>query len=180
MATSQKDQNRVPLMLVLTVNAAAFLGLVTNQQADPAAWFATLDGNLRGSFPVTLALVLTGVLNSQLSPLTKARLVFLDWDHPLPGSRAFSKYVSMDPRTDAEALERKYGPFPTEPEDQNKRWYGIYRGVRDEPSVVDASKGYLFGRDYASMMVLAGLLFGGLSLLLQARLHRTSTGPCGS
>ena len=75
---SQKDANRFPLMVTLTVNAALFWGLVTTQQLDPGAWIGSLQGNLRGTLPIGLALVFTGILNSQMTPLTKARLVFLD------------------------------------------------------------------------------------------------------
>ena len=163
---SHKDANRFALMVTLTVNAALFWGLVTTQQLDPGAWIGSLQGNLRGTLPVGLALVLTGILNSQMAPLTKARLVFLDWQHPLPGCRAFTKYLHADNRIDAAALERRFGPFPNEPDEQNRSWYGIYQTVRDVPSVSDASKGYLFGRDYTALMVLAIAIFGTMALIL--------------
>lgn len=166
MVASHKDANKFPLMAVLTVNAAAFWGLVTTQQVDPVAWIGSIQGNLKGSLPIALALVLTGILNSQVSPMTKARLVFLEWEHPLPGSQAFTKFMHRDVRIDATALDRKFGPLPTEPQEQNRHWYRIYQRVKDQPSVADASKGYLFGRDYATLMVLAILLFGTLSLVL--------------
>jgi hypothetical protein len=166
LATSQKDANRFPLMVMLTVNAAVFWGLVTTQQVDPAAWIGSFQGNLKGSLPVALALVLTGILNSQVTPFAKAKLVFLDWQHPLPGCRAFSEYLRRDNRIDAAHLERRFGPFPDDPDEQNRCWYGIYQTVRDAPAVTDANKGYLFGRDYAALMVLAILIFGGLSLAL--------------
>lgn len=163
---SHKDANRFPLMVTLTANAALFWGLVTTQQLDPGAWIGSLQGNLRGTLPIGLALVLTGILNSQMTPLTKARLVFLDWQHPLPGCRAFTQYLHSDNRIDAAALERRFGPFPTDPDEQNRTWYGIYQTVRDVSSVSDASKGYLFGRDYAALMVLAIVIFGVLALIL--------------
>lgn len=166
MAASHKDANKFPLMAVLTVNAVAFWGLVTTQQVDPVAWIGSIQGNLKGSLPIALALVLTGILNSQISPLAKARLVFLDWEHPLPGSQAFTKYMHRDARIDATSLDQKFGPLPTDPQEQNRRWYRIYQTVRDQPSVVDASKGYLFARDYATLIALAILLFGTLSLIL--------------
>ncbi len=166
MAASHKDANRFPLMVVLAVNAAAFWGLVTTQQVDPAAWIGSIQGNIKGSLPIALALVLTNIINAQLSPMGKARLVFLDWQHPLPGCRAFSYFMHRDNRIDVQALEQKYGPFPEDPDGQNRRWYGLYQMVREHPAVADASKGYLFGRDYASLMVLATLFFGGLALVL--------------
>jgi len=166
MAASHKDANRMALMLVLAANSVAFWGLVTTQQVDPAAWIGSIQGNVKGTAPIALALVLTGILNSQLSPLAKARLVFLDWSHPLPGCRAFSFFVYRDNRIDVTALQKKYGPFPVDPNEQNRRWYTIYQTVRDQPSITDANRGFLFGRDYASMMVIALFVFGTLGLLL--------------
>lgn len=166
MPASHKDANRAPLMVVLTANAAAFWGLVTTQQVDPAAWVGSIQGNIQGSLPIGLALVLTGIINSQMSPMTKARLVFFEWEHPLPGAQAFTKFMHRDARIDTSMLDQKYGPLPTEPGEQNRRWYRIYQTVRNQPSVVDANKGYLFGRDYASLMALLILVFGALSLAL--------------
>lgn len=106
MATSQKDANRFPLMVMLTINAAVFWGLVTTQQVNPAAWSGSFQGDLIESLPIALALVLTGVLNSQITPLTKAKLISLDWLHLLLSHRALSEYLRRNNLTDAAQLER--------------------------------------------------------------------------
>jgi hypothetical protein len=153
-------------MLVLTTNAVAFWGLVTTQQVDIASWIGSIEGNLRGSLPIALAGVLTGVLNSQLSATAKARIVFLEWTNPLPGSRAFTKYLNRDSRINPAVINSRFGPLPKDPVEQNQKWYSIYLTVQDLAQVADANKNYLFGRDYASLMALAILFLGPLSLAL--------------
>lgn len=50
--------------------------------------------------PLGLALVFVGVVNAIIGPKAKARLVFWRWDHPLPGSEAFTRYAHEDHRVD--------------------------------------------------------------------------------
>lgn len=162
---SQKDQNRLPLLLILAANAVIFYGLVTTQRVEPETWLVSILA-IQTALPVALALALTGVLNSQFSQKAKEVIVFWEWVNPLPGCRAFSELIHDDPRIDAGALEARFGPFPQDPVEQNKRWYRIYSEVRAEFAVVDASRGYLFARDYACFVALMIPIFGGLSLYL--------------
>jgi hypothetical protein len=161
---SQKDQNRLVLFFVLALNAVVLYALVTTQRIEPSAWLNAI-ADLHGALPVAFALALTGILNSQLAPKTKERIVFWEWEHPLPGCRAFSLYMHRDDRIDVAALSARFGPFPSEPAEQNRRWYKIYSEVRDELAVVSASRGYLLGRDYASLLALIIPVFGVVSLL---------------
>lgn len=116
-------------------------------------------GSLTELLPFGALAVLAGVLNSQLSPNAKARVVFMRWTNPLPGSRAFSHYARSDQRIDVSALARKVGPVPQRPQDQNALWYRLYRSVREEPAVREAHQHFLLWRDYATMIVLLTLLF---------------------
>jgi hypothetical protein len=59
--------------------------------------------------PVGLAVVVTTVANGLLSADLKARLVFCDGKHALPGHRAFSVYAKKDPRIDFVRLQRALG-----------------------------------------------------------------------
>jgi hypothetical protein len=104
--------------------------------------------------PAGIGVILIGVVNGLLSPLTKARLVYWRWSNPLPGSFAFSRYAEQDSRIDVAALNEKVGPLPTAPRDQNSLWYKLYRSVADEPAVTDAHRASLFTRDYAGIAFL--------------------------
>lgn len=164
MATTQKDRNSAALYALVALNTAILYGLVTTQRAEPGAWLHALTG-IQTFFPTALAVALTGVLNSLLSPHTKARLVFCEWEHPLPGSRAFSHFLARDTRINFDRLQARFGPFPHKPMDQNRRWYEIYRSVDTHPAVADANRAYLFARDYAALVALMLPLYGLVAML---------------
>jgi hypothetical protein len=46
------------------------------------------------------------------------------------------------------------GEFPVDPREQNAKWYGLYKQVDSDPSVVDSHKNYLLFRDIAAMSLL--------------------------
>ncbi len=165
MATAHKERNAASLVLLVTLNAVILYGLVTTQRAEPGAWFKTLT-DLQAAVPAAVALTLTGILNGILTPQAKARLVFCQWEHPLPGCQAFSRYLLQDPRIDVARLEAAFGPFPSEPIAQNRRWYAIYQTVQTHPSVADASRSFLLSRDYAGLVALMLPLNSAVALLL--------------
>ena len=68
--------------------------------------------------PAGLGTLICGVLVEQGSPDFKARMVFLRWTDPLPGSRAFTHIGPRDPRVDMKALSRKVKPLPVSAADQ--------------------------------------------------------------
>ncbi len=88
--------------------------------------------------------------------------------HPLPGSRAFSVHAPADHRIDLTKLKKNVGEFPVGERDQNAKWYGLYKQVDSDPSVVDSHKNYLLFRDIAAMSLLlvpivpAVMYFSGL------------------
>lgn len=114
--------------------------------------------------PVAFVVVIVGVLNALFSATAKARIVFLRWSNPLPGSRAFSKLLKTDSRIDVQKLKAKVGTFPRTPERQNALWYSLYRSIEDNPAVNTAHKSYLLTRDYAFFAALFLVVLGGLAV----------------
>ena len=105
------------------------------------------------------------ILNGQVSADNKARLVFLRWENPLPGSRAFSHFLLRDSRLDPSAVKEVIGEIPTDPVLQNRTWYAFYRTVKDVPEVVDVHRHFLFARDYTSFSVMLFIVAAPLSFL---------------
>src|SRR2546429_9347485 len=52
------------------------------------------------------------------------------------------------------ALAKNIGALPTEPGEQNKKWYKLYRLVDSGAAVTEAHKLYLMYRDMAAMSLL--------------------------
>ena len=94
------------------------------------------------------------ILSSLISSDHKAILVFWRIQHPLPGARAFSVHAPADHRIDLAKLKKNVGEFPTAERDQNSKWYGLYKQVDSDGSVVDSHKNYLLFRDIAAMSLL--------------------------
>ncbi len=94
------------------------------------------------------------ILSSLISADHKAILVFWRFKHALPGSRAFSVYAPADHRIDLAQLKQHVGEFPVGEREQNAKWYGLYKQVDSDPSVVDGHKNYLLFRDIAAMSLL--------------------------
>jgi len=108
---------------------------------------------IRGSLTTALPIPVL-FLSSLLSADLKAKLVFWRIKYPLPGSQAFSKYAQADHRIDLAALKKNIGEFPISERDQNSKWYGLYKQVQSDTSVVDSHKNYLLFRDIAAMSLL--------------------------
>jgi len=145
-------------------NLLLFLIFLKGKFLLPGAW-PSAAGELWQAIPASLGLALTGVINSQLSATTKARLVFLRWSNPLPGCEAFSRYASSDARVDVGALERKVGPFPVEPRAQNDLWYKLFKSVESQAAIVQGHQAFLFTRDYACLAFLMVIVLGVAALV---------------
>lgn len=98
------------------------------------------------------------LLSSLIPSDIKAVLVFWRWRLPLPGARAFSVHAPSDPRIDIGRLRKHVGEFPIEEREQNSKWYGLFRQVENDLSVVDSHKNYLLFRDIASLSILLTVL----------------------
>lgn len=94
------------------------------------------------------------ILSALISSDHKAILVFWRRKDPLPGARAFSVHAPADHRIDLGKLRKNVGEFPVAERDQNSKWYGLYKQVDLDPSVVDSHKNYLLFRDIAAMSLL--------------------------
>jgi hypothetical protein len=161
---SLKEQNRWQLWLIVAVNSLFLYGVVQANaiRVDGLRAVFSDAGNL---LPIGFALVISTVLNGVLSAENKARMVFLRWRNALPGHRAFSEYVTSDPRIDLEALTKVHGsPFPADPVDQNRAWYRIYKSVEKEPSVNQVHRDFLLLRDYTGLSALFIVFFGAAGL----------------
>ncbi|MCD6337884.1 MAG: hypothetical protein J7M29_00685, partial [Verrucomicrobia bacterium] len=144
-------------------NLIVFYAMLKGQLLLAGDWRAAIQGPGQ-ALPAGLGLVLTGILNAQLSADTKSRIVFLRWRNPLPGCEAFTRYAHSDPRVDLIALENQYGPLPTDPRTQNTLWYKLYKTVEMEPAVVQAHRAFLFARDYTCIALMMLVMFGGAAL----------------
>jgi hypothetical protein len=161
---SLKDQNTTSLVTILIVNIAIFaVALKTDQLM--AADYQEILKQWQALIPAGVGAVLIGVINGLLDTQTKARLVFWRWHDPLPGSRAFSHYVHLDPRIDVGALKSKVGPFPTKPNEQNALWYKLYKSVENDPRVLHVHRLYLLTRDYAGIAFMLLVVFGGIGIV---------------
>jgi len=60
-------------------------------------------------------------------------------------------HAPADHRIDLKKLKKNIGEFPLSERDQNAKWYGLYKQVDSDPSVVDSHKNYLLLRDIAAM-----------------------------
>lgn len=100
----------------------------------------------------------------------KAMLVY--WKPPgvLPGCEAFTKYGPGDHRIDMAALKKNVGALPTEPSEQNAKWYKLYKLVPNEPAVAEAHKMFLMYRDMAVMSVV-------LVVVVPVSLHVAGAAP---
>ena len=155
-----KTKNAPFVWTFLGVNIALLLAIRLTGTADLASLNAiwselTLkDGIAAAALPI-LAVILAGVLGDT----GKARVVFWRLRYPLPGCRAFSRFVHEDPRINSGALKAKLGEFPAEPRQQNALWYKLYKMQAEKATVVQAHKVYLLTRDLAAVSAVLLCLF---------------------
>ena len=135
------------VMLALFDAAVVFL-FVTPELVDMSKMAAIRAGAV--SVVPVVVLLFTGLVSHNV----KAKLVYWKLANPLPGSEAFTKHAPGDIRIDMSALAKNVGSLPTEPGEQNAKWYKLYRQVGDDPAVVEAHKLYLMYRDMAAMSLL--------------------------
>lgn len=158
-----KDQNRLGLIIVVMANVVALYAIAAANSFVDANWVEA-GKSLGRIIPAGLIVVLIGVLNAQLDATTKARIVFLRWSHPLPGSCAFTKHGPKDARVDMDSLKTRLGEFPVEPDKQNAIWYRLYREIANKPPIVHANREYLFTRDYHVLALGMLIAFGTASM----------------
>ncbi|MBS1803681.1 MAG: hypothetical protein JST28_09955 [Acidobacteria bacterium] len=157
---SLKDRYRLQLWIIVAVNTLFLYGIVQTN-AIRVSGLRAMFNDAQNLVPVGVALIVATVLNGLVNADTKARLVFLRWHHALPGHRAFTEYALRDPRIDVAALEKIHGlPLPTDPTEQNRTWYRMYKSIEDDRAVSQAHLDYLFMRDYAGLCAVFLIFYG--------------------
>lgn len=148
----------------LIANTAAFAIVALGAAGGTPSLLQAVSGG-KGPAWLGVALLITTVLNGLLSAGTKARLVFLRWRNPLPGSEAFTRYAKEDPRVDMQALKRRLGALPRRPRDQNALWYRLYKQAESDIAVMQAHRDYLLTRDMTALAFAIAVALGALSFL---------------
>ncbi len=146
-----KGRNLAWLVATLVLDVLVLLVIAFHTAIDDLTptRLAVIRASLTALLPIPVL-----VLSSLISADHKAILVFWRLSHPLPGARAFSVHAPADHRIDLAKLKKNVGEFPVAERDQNSKWYGLYRQVDSDPSVVDSHKNYLLFRDIATMSLL--------------------------
>jgi hypothetical protein len=156
-------QNEKWLWAVLVANAVFFY-LVIKSDSILITGFGALFKDWQAALAAAgLGPIIARLLTAQLDEnIGRPRLVFWRWNHPLPGSRAFTHYGLNDNRYTEEQLKQITGEsLPTDPKQQNARWYNFYDKVQNQAIVLEANGHYLFYRDYATMSIFLIIAFGG-------------------
>lgn len=160
---SLKSLNMKWLVMLASLDVLIVLVFVAPEFLKDTSWstVAVMRGMVTALLPV-IVLLLTGMLSHE----TKAKLVYWKLKNPYPGCEAFTRHGSADARIDMVALKRNVGELPTNPDEQNKKWFKLYKMVGDDRAVIEAHKLYLMYRDMAAMSVpLIALVPAGLYLL---------------
>lgn len=105
------------------------------------------------------------VLNYFLPEAIKNTVVYWRTNNPLPGTRAFSELGPKDPRINMAELEAQYGTLPTEPLEQNRLWYKIYRGKETDTVVSSSHSRWLLTRDISTIAFELMVLLSIISLV---------------
>src|SRR5437870_5022806 len=109
-----KDGTRLMLYIVMLANLSVFYTIVQHNAIATGNW-VDLFRNSSSALPAGIGLILTGILNAQLSADMKSRIIFMRWSNPLPGCEAFSRHAKQDQRIDIAALQRLCGRLPEDP-----------------------------------------------------------------
>lgn len=161
---SLKAQNMKWLVLLAVLDMIVVFLFVAPEIVKEATWNQL--GVMRG-LAVTVLPVVVLLLIGLLSHHVKAILVYWRIKNPMPACEAFTRHGPGDIRIDMAALKKIVGELPTDPTEQNRKWFKLYKMVGDDKAVVEAHKMYLMYRDMAAMslplivLVPIGLYFGG-------------------
>ncbi len=158
-----KAKNAPSLWVFFFFNLTVFAGLFFASYFDAILNDFKLMLSIRTS-GIIIAPVVLFIVNGFLSSEQKAVLVFWKFKNVLPGSRAFSKYGKRDSRVDIKRLAVLHAPLPTDPMDQNRLWFKLYKSHRDDIAILKAHKDFLLARDMTSMAFL-NLALAGIPML---------------
>ncbi|MDT0136969.1 hypothetical protein [Acidovorax sp. PRC11] len=163
---SLKSLNMVWLVSIALVDMLVVVALVAPEWLQTESWTRSGMARLAASIAMPALVLLVANL---LPHDVKAMLVYWKPLGNLPGSQAFTKHGPSDPRIDMGALKRNVGVLPKDPNEQNAKWYKLYRQVSSETEVMEAHRLFLLYRDMAAVSLLLGmtvplaLLYAGTS-----------------
>ncbi|MEL6458569.1 MAG: hypothetical protein AAFQ91_10020 [Cyanobacteria bacterium J06621_15] len=169
-AKSLNQQNNSSIITYIIINILIFLILCLGISVNTA--MESILEKLLTSAPLLLvSSIFAQVINGQLSPNFKAILVFWRIKEPLPGCRAFSYFMDKDPRIDPNILKTKFGNLPSDPTEQNRLWYKIYKKHESKTAVEDAHQKFILTRDLAGFSFLFLVVMGFAAYFLLPNLH---------
>lgn len=143
-----KSQNMKWMVSLAAADVLAIFVFVAPQIASGATFTQLSVGRL---LTATVLPVVVLLLVNVLPHEVKSSLVFWKGSNALPGCRAFTRYAPRDQRIDMVELKRNVGAFPTEPAEQNAKWYQLYKQVSADATVRDAHRHFLVYRDMAAL-----------------------------
>ncbi|MBE9062384.1 hypothetical protein [cf. Phormidesmis sp. LEGE 11477] len=160
-----KKQNLKYIQAFIALNILLFcwqvtkISLIDIYQTDsiPIDWIKKLQ---IFSLLAAITFIITNILCGLIKSECKSILVFFRLRNPLPGSRAFSKLMVLDPRINEDVLRQKFGLLPQEPKAQNKLWYALYKQHENHQIVLEAHKSYLLMRELMSVSLILSLILG--------------------
>jgi len=176
---SLKQQNAWIIRAALLLHAiafayVAFAPFVIGKLSEPGA-YQTLQGALASaSLSLGIIAIARLVLLGIVPPRLRDRLIHWRWRHPLPGAKAFSRIGPADTRIDMAVLESAYGPLPTDPGEQGRLFYSIYKAHENSVGVLDAHRSYLAARDIGTINLILFVLLPPLAYLATLDLARAA------
>jgi hypothetical protein len=172
---SLKSTYRRNLTLFTALNISVFWAFLFSPM-DFDSWKTLYDSiTLKEGLFLSLSPIAILILSGLFSATIKARLVYWRYNYPLPGCQAFSVHMATDHRIDPNILEKKWGHLPTNPKDQNRLWYRIYKHVESDIRVQDSHRDWLFSRDLTAYSVLFLVVFVPLLIASDANWRSTLT-----
>jgi hypothetical protein len=167
---SLKERNAWLVRTALVVQALAFSYVVFRplpiaQFIEPGIGAKIQEFLAPGSIALGFIALTRLVLLGLIPPRLRDALIHWRWRDPLPGARAFTKIGPADPRVDMSRLRRSRGPLPTDPAEQSRLFYSIYKAQADDVGVLDAHKSYLAARDIGTINFLLFVLLAPLAWL---------------
>jgi hypothetical protein len=155
------------LVLLAVADALVVLFLVAPELLEGATLTqAAVRRVLMTTAMPVVVLLLVNVLPHDI----KSMLVYWKPKGVLPGREAFTKLAPADVRIDMAELKKNVGGLPTDPFEQNARWYQLYKQVANEPEVADAQRHFLMYRDMAALSL-------PLAFVVPAALHLLGAAP---
>ena len=152
---SFKTQNMPLIILFLAWGITLYILFITGIRDFWSDLILLFDKvNAKDGFLAAIAPLISFILLHFIDSDKKAVLVFWKIKNPLPGNRAFSEIGPKDPRVDMNVLKDKMNNIPTDPVEQNKIWYRLYKQVEGTVTVDSSHKNFLLARDLASISFL--------------------------